>query len=222
MSTDETPSGTALVTDPTPRAVIVEVLRAHGDGEFDRETLRWRCQCGETEGRDPTPHIATEIVKALGLVVQEYMEFDGYAGQRRVGNGDVEMVSKPATRMRRFVTPWVPEAAKRPRRATRVGSDGLTDKERTKLAEEWREKEGSFDIATEAGRSELAAFQAEVLARYEERMELHSLDEVGAEFGADLECHCGQAVLVQPDGFTRDLCRGSDAVRCDAYPGACA
>lgn len=28
-------------------------------------------------------------------------------------------------------------------------------------------------------------------------------------------CHCGNAVYIHPDGFTRDLCRECDSLRCD-------
>ena len=41
------------------------------------------------------------------------------------------------------------------------------------------------------------------------------------------KCHCGNPIMVHKnmnsDGsdFTRGLCSYCDAVRCDAYPGAC-
>lgn len=42
--------------------------------------------------------------------------------------------------------------------------------------------------------------------------------------GVELLCHCGGLVLIRTDGVepkTRGLCLDCDAVRCDAYPGAC-
>jgi len=38
---------------------------------------------------------------------------------------------------------------------------------------------------------------------------------------SDDRCHCGEPAITHADGFTRGLCAGCDAVRCDAYPGEC-
>ena len=41
-------------------------------------------------------------------------------------------------------------------------------------------------------------------------------------YDADDKCHCGDPIYIhEDDGFTRGLCEDCDAVRCDAYPGAC-
>jgi len=34
-------------------------------------------------------------------------------------------------------------------------------------------------------------------------------------------CHCGQAAWQNAAGLTRGMCQECDAMRCDAYPGAC-